>query len=105
MDYWERGFHARGAYPTLYTSRMRTVRVKQEIVRNIEERNVGTKGKSSKQDLANAKNLTIELPEEPNLPIELPEEPNLTLKLPEEPNLTLELPEEPNLTCNLHESR
>ena len=30
MDYRERGSHARGVYPTQYTSRMETVRVKQE---------------------------------------------------------------------------
>ena len=30
MDYRERGSRARGVYPTQYTSRMRTVRVKQE---------------------------------------------------------------------------
>ena len=31
-------------------------------VRNLEERNVGTKGKSPKQGLASANDLTIELP-------------------------------------------
>ena len=47
----ERGSHARGVYPTQDTSRMRTVRVKQEeeidiivnnkiVVRNQEERTV-----------------------------------------------------------------
>ena len=30
MDYRERGFHGRGVYPKQYTSRMGTVRVKQE---------------------------------------------------------------------------
>ena len=35
------------------------------VVRNLEERNVGTKGKSPKQNLASAKDLTIELPETP----------------------------------------
>ena len=30
MDCRERGFHARGGYPTRYTSRMGTARVKQE---------------------------------------------------------------------------
>ena len=30
MDYRERGFHARDAYPTQDTSRMKTPRVKQE---------------------------------------------------------------------------
>ena len=61
MDYRERGSRARGVYPTQYTSRMRTVRVKQEkeadtrmmqesTVKTLKERNVGTKGKSPKQD-------------------------------------------------------
>ena len=65
------------AYPTQYTSRMGTARVKQEeeidknnvrVVRNLEERNVGTKGKSSKQNLHSAENLTIELPERREFP-------------------------------------
>ena len=30
MDYREQGFHARGVYPTQYTSRIGTARVKQE---------------------------------------------------------------------------
>ena len=30
MDYRERGSHARGVYPTQYTSRMGAARVKQE---------------------------------------------------------------------------
>ena len=34
-----------------------------KIVRNLEETNVGTKGKSPKQDLNSAKDLTMELPE------------------------------------------
>ena len=34
------------------------------VVRNLEERNVGTKGKSLKHGLINAKDLTIELPED-----------------------------------------
>ena len=33
------------------------------VVRNLEERNVGTKRKCPKQDLTSAKDLTIELPE------------------------------------------
>ena len=33
------------------------------VVINLEERNVGTKRKSPKQDLTSAKDLTIELPE------------------------------------------
>ena len=72
MNYRERGSHTRGVYLTQYTSRMETARVKQEeetdknnarVVRNLEERNVDTKGKSPKQGLINAKDLTIELPE------------------------------------------
>ena len=31
MDSRERGSHARGMYPTQYTSRMRTARVKVEV--------------------------------------------------------------------------
>ena len=56
MDYMERVSHARGVCHTQYTSRMETVMMKQEeetdtrimkrVVRNQEERNVGTKGKS-----------------------------------------------------------
>ena len=63
MDYRERGSRARGVYIT------QSIRVKQEeetdkrVVRNVEERNVGTDGKSSKQDLTSAEDLTIELPE------------------------------------------
>ena len=30
MNYWERGSHARGRYPTENTSRIETARVKQE---------------------------------------------------------------------------
>ena len=54
MDYRERKSHAQGIYPTQYTLRMRTVRMKQKeetdtrmmqesIVRNQEERNLGMK--------------------------------------------------------------
>ena len=74
MDWRERGSHARGVYPTQYTSRMGTARVKEEegadknnskrVVWNIEGRNVGTiVGKSPKQGIINAKDLPIELPE------------------------------------------
>ena len=51
---------------------MGIVRVKQEeetdknnarVVRNLEERNVGTKRKNVKQGLTSANDLTIELPE------------------------------------------
>ena len=54
MDYRERGSHERGVYPTQYTSRTGTVRVKQEeeadtriivISGNLEERKSGRKGK------------------------------------------------------------
>ena len=71
MDYREQRSHARGVYPTQDTSRMGTAWVKQEeetdknngkrVARNLEERNVGMKGKSAKQDLTTAKDLTIEL--------------------------------------------
>ena len=73
MDYRERRSHARGVYPAQCTSRMGTARVKQEeerhknntrVVGNLEERKVGTKGKSPEQDLTSAKDLIIELPEE-----------------------------------------
>ena len=74
MDYRELESHARGVYPTQYTWRMETARVKQEEETNkgiIKEsskksgrKNVSTKDKSSKQDLTySAKELTIELPE------------------------------------------
>ena len=56
-------------YLTQYTPRMRTARVKQEeethqnnskIVGKLKERNVGTKSKSQKQDLASAEDLMIQ---------------------------------------------
>ena len=65
MDYRERGSHARGVYLTVlaqYTSNMGTARVKQEeetnknnarVVRNLEERNMGTMERSPEQDLIN----------------------------------------------------
>ena len=54
IDYRERGFHARGLYPTQDTSSMGTARVKQEeeVDMKMQEsskksgRKVGTKGKS-----------------------------------------------------------
>ena len=58
---WERGSHARGVYPTQYTSCKGAARVKKHhknnarVVRNLEERNVGTKGKNPKQGLTSAK--------------------------------------------------
>ena len=57
IDYRERGSHTRGVNPTHYILRMETARMKQEeekdknnvrVVRNLEERDVGTKGKSLK---------------------------------------------------------
>ena len=71
MDYREQGSHARGVYPKQYTSRMGTARMKQEeeantgiivrVVWNLDEKNVGTKRKSHKQGLTNAKDLPMEL--------------------------------------------
>ena len=70
MDYRERGSHTRGEYLTQDTSHMGTARGRSKrqnnstrVVRNLEERNVGTKEKSSKHSLTSAKNLTIEIPE------------------------------------------
>ena len=72
MDSRERGSHERGVYPTQYTSRMETARVKEavradtrvRVKEKYEIRNVGTiRGKSPKQDLTSAKDLPIELPE------------------------------------------
>ena len=52
IDYRERGSHARGVYPAQYTSRVGTVRMREEeksdknnsnrVVRNVKEGNVGT---------------------------------------------------------------
>ena len=72
MDYIyrEQGSHARGVYRTHYTSRMGTTRMMEEVgadknnarvVRKLEERNMGTKGKSPKQGLTSAKDLITEL--------------------------------------------
>ena len=78
MDYRELGFHARGVYLTQDASCMGTATLKQEekadnsnskrVVRNLEQRNAGTKGKSPKQSLISAKDLTIELSEGLNYP-------------------------------------
>ena len=70
MDYRERGSHARGVYLTQYTSHMGTARGRNRrknnaIVKNLEERNVGTKEKSHKKELACAKDLPMELAESP----------------------------------------
>ena len=61
MDCRERCSHARGAYYERGRSRHKSN--SERVVRNMEGRNVGTKGKNPKQDLTSAKNLTIELPE------------------------------------------
>ena len=63
MDCRERGSHARGVYPTQYTSRMITARVKEEegadkhnskiAVLNMEGRNVGTIGGRKSQTRPN----------------------------------------------------
>ena len=78
MDYRERGSQARGVYHTQDTSRMGTVRVKQQgsrhknnskrVVINLEERDVDTKGKSPKQSLTSAEVLNIEISEEHESP-------------------------------------
>ena len=62
MDCRERGSHARGVYPTQETSRIGRANVKHEKdtetriiardLRNMEERNVGTKRKYPEQGLA-----------------------------------------------------
>ena len=63
MDYRERGSHARGVFPTQYTSRMGTARAKQEeetdtrIMRERCNKSVrkerGHEGESPEQDLIN----------------------------------------------------
>ena len=74
MDYKKRVSHVRGVYPTQDTSRMRRARLKQKgrsrhqenskrVVRDLEERNVGTKRKNRKQGLTSAEDLTIMLSE------------------------------------------
>ena len=73
MNYRERGSHARGVYPIQYTSSMRTVRVElkeerhnnnsKRVGRNLDKRNLGMKGRSPKQGLTNAKDLTNDLSE------------------------------------------
>ena len=74
MDYRERGSHKRAVYPS-HTGYLAHGNSKGEArrrsrhennskggVTDIEERNVGTKGKSPKQGPTSAKDLTIELP-------------------------------------------
>ena len=75
MDYREWRSHARGVYPTQDTSHMGTnskdkarggsrhKNNSKRVARNLDERNVDTKGKCHKQDLIRAEDLTIELPE------------------------------------------
>ena len=61
MDYRKRGSHARGEYPTGYLAHENSKEEadknnSKRVVRNMEDRNVGTKGESPKQGL------TVELP-------------------------------------------
>ena len=74
MDYQELGSHARGAYPTQYTSRMETARMKQEEEADtrtivIEQYEIWKKGmwaqrgKSPEKGLTTAKDLPVEFPE------------------------------------------
>ena len=67
MDYWERGYLT--GYLT-HGNIKREARGKsihknnsKRKVRNMEERNVGRKGKSPEQGITSAKALTVELPE------------------------------------------
>ena len=73
MDYRERESRAWSVYPTQDTSRIyRNSKGEarrrsgdknnsKRVVRNLEERNVGTKRRSRKQNLTSAKDLTIKL--------------------------------------------
>ena len=76
MECRERESHARGVYPTLYTSRTGTARVKEEVGADtriivIEESSMKYgrkerghyKGEKFKQVRTNAKDLPMELPE------------------------------------------
>ena len=67
MDYRKRGSHARGVYPTHYTSRIGTVRVKQEEEIDIRIIREG-KRKNLKQGLTSVKDQIIELPKEDESP-------------------------------------
>ena len=78
-EYWERRSHVRGVYLTQHISRMETARMKEEekvdtrIMQESSSRKSGrkergTKGKSSKQGLTSAEDLTIELPEDRESP-------------------------------------
>ena len=68
MDFWERGSHALGVYPTQYASRMRTARGNRHknnskrVAKNLVETNMVTKRNSPKQGLTSAEDLDIELP-------------------------------------------
>ena len=64
MGYRERGCHARGVHGTQDTSRIGTVRVKNNsgrVVRNMKERNMGTNKKSPKQDLDEYKKRIVKI--------------------------------------------
>ena len=69
MDYRERGSHARSVYPLAHGNSEGEARGRSRhknnvrVVRNLEERNVGTKRKRPKQGQTSGKDLTIELPE------------------------------------------
>ena len=73
MDYRELGSQARSVSHTVYLvhenskgetrGRNRHKNNSKRVVRNLEERNVGTKVISPKQRITNIKDLTIELPE------------------------------------------
>ena len=71
MEYRKRESHTRGVYPKQYASnvhrnnkceareRRRHNNIIRSVGRNLEERNVGTKGKSIKKDLTSADDLTV----------------------------------------------
>ena len=69
MDYWERGSPAQGVYPTQYTSRMETVRVKQEeetdarIMKNSKKCGRKERGHEWEKSQTRSKDLNIEHPE------------------------------------------
>ena len=64
MHHKDRRSHARGVFPTQYTSRMGTARVKEEEEADSERWKEGTWAiegrKRPKQDLTSAKDLTME---------------------------------------------
>ena len=64
MDYRERGSHARSVWNSKGEERGRNRHNNNaRVVRNLEERNVGTMGKSPKQGLTSAIDLPMELSE------------------------------------------